>query len=75
MISFPRAEAFARKMALPVTHCADTKELYGYKQPVLDRKAAISALCAAGFYTNTEAHEVALEILEERIGRLAEKCH
>jgi len=79
MLTFPAAEAFARKMPLPLTVCAETKALYGVAVPVLDRAAAINALCAAGFYCtpgvhrDRSQHDAALAVLEARVEALAAK--
>lgn len=71
MTAYPKAEAHAAAMALPMTTCKVTRELYGYALPVLDVTRAAWLLASAGFYCGTPAHAAAIEILNARADALA----
>lgn len=64
--SYPAAEAFARKMRLPVTVCPVTRELYQRTVPTLGIHTAQLMLSAEGIYVGTPAYEAAMAILEAR---------
>jgi hypothetical protein len=69
-LAFPAAEAFARRMELPVVRCSVHRELYGITHWVLNARAATAALCKAGFLTHYPSHQLAMGILKERAERL-----
>jgi hypothetical protein len=64
--TYPRAEALADSMRLPLVACPVHKELYGTVVPVLDEDAARRVLSGAGHLVGTPAHDAAMEVLRHR---------
>jgi hypothetical protein len=60
------AESFAKRIPLPLKACPTTLDLFGYTHPILNRPAAVRALCEEGYLVGTEAHDAAMAILEAR---------
>jgi hypothetical protein len=64
IINYPAAEAFARRMRLPLTACPVTRA------PVLDIECAVWILEEGGVPAGTPPHAAALMVLEARAAEL-----
>ncbi len=68
---YPAAEAYARRMTLPLATDPVSRELYNNTEIVLDEGQARALLAEAGFHRNAgggqAAQDAAVAILQERV--------
>jgi len=71
MTRYPRAEAIAETMSVPMMANDAILDLYGHVELVLDERAARARLGRHGI--RGEAYWAAMSILEERAERLSDR--